>query len=125
MKKHRDENEERLSIEATIEKYGFQVLWVAGEGGTSFCYTIGVWESYKLPEIIIVGLKTDIAHHVLNNVVNELSCGRIFETNVDYEGFVQDFPMMFKPVHQSNIHDYFGTAIRYYGTDAFPAWQLF
>jgi hypothetical protein len=52
--KLRDFNREEID---TIEKFGCQVLSVAGESGSpSFAYTFGLFDTCGLPEIVEVGL---------------------------------------------------------------------
>ena len=33
-----------------------------------FCYTIGIWETFRQPEIIITGLPHSAAHVILNDL---------------------------------------------------------
>jgi hypothetical protein len=49
-----------------IEKYGLQVMHVFGdELGPGFSYSIGLFESYNHPEVIIIGLRQDLMHQLI------------------------------------------------------------
>nr|WP_315138904.1 DUF4262 domain-containing protein [uncultured Capnocytophaga sp.] len=44
-----------------IEKYGFGVIMVPQTDYLpSFAYTVGLWKSYKHPELITLGMPIDI-----------------------------------------------------------------
>lgn len=56
-----------------IVKYGFEVIMVPQTNYLpSFAYTVGLWKSYKHPELISLGLPIDILHSILNTVVFEV-----------------------------------------------------
>ena len=81
-----------------IEKAGLQVIMVQPTGySPSFAYSIGLYKTYKHPEIICFGLPDDLGHTIIAE---------------------------FLEVDKKNMSDYFGTAINYYDTENFPAFQL-
>ena len=56
-----------------IVKYGFGVIMVPQTNYLpSFAYTVGLWKSYKHPELISLGLPIDTLHTMLNTVVFEI-----------------------------------------------------
>lgn len=110
---------------AIIEKYGLVVNQIeATEYLPSFAYSIGLWETYKHPEIICFGLSIELMHEIINDVAALIKDGQtIVAGEVNTEIF-KDARAAFLPVDKRNIADYFNPAISYYNTDDFPALQL-
>lgn len=91
----------------------------------SFAYTVGLWKSYKHPELITLGMPIDILHTVLNTVAFEgVKKGKSIEIGKNYRGVLEKHPVQFLTVGKRNIPDYFGQAINYYQTADFPVLQL-
>jgi len=113
-------------LTSDIEKYGFGVIMVPQTDYLpSFAYTVGLWKSYKHPELITLGMPIDILHTVLNTVAFEgVKKGKSIEIGKNYRGVLEKHPVQFLTVDKRNIPDYFGQAINYYQTADFPALQL-
>jgi len=108
-----------------IVKYGFGVIMVPQTNYLpSFAYTVGLWKSYKHPELISLGLPIDILHTMLNTVVFEVIKKKRIEIGRNYHDILEKYPVQFLTVDKRNIPDYFGQAINYYQTVDFPALQL-
>ena len=108
-----------------IVKYGFGVIMVPQTNYLpSFAYTVGLWKSYKHPELISLGLPIDILHTMLNTVVFEVIKKKLIEIGRNYHDILEKYPVQFLTVDKRNIPDYFGQAISYYQTVDFPALQL-
>ena len=109
-----------------IVKYGFGVIIVPQTNYLpSFAYTVGLWKSYKHPELISLGLPIDILHTMLNTVVFEIiKKEKLIEIGRNYHDILEKYPVQFLTVDKRNIPDYFGQAISYYQTVDFPALQL-
>lgn len=46
-----------------VETHGWHVVKVMGdETGPGFGYSVGLWKTFRHPEIIIIGLKLDLIH---------------------------------------------------------------
>lgn len=58
-------------INKDIEKSGFSVMAIASDGESPpFCYTVGLFETYGVPEITLVGLRPEMAHMLITDVVD-------------------------------------------------------
>ena len=63
-----------------IEKYGLHVLHILGEEDYSpfsysvglYNYSVGLYKTYSHPEIIIVGLKQQLAHVIINDIAEDI-----------------------------------------------------
>lgn len=108
-----------------IENYGFAVRMIPAEADyPAFAYTIGLWERYQHPEIIILGLPIETMHQILNNVGEAVQNGTQFLVGNHYQDIVNQYPVTFVAVEKRYFSEYFGQAIHYYDTENFTALQL-
>lgn len=122
MKKARDEGEHQVISD--IKKYGVHIVQVIeDEEHPSFAYTIGLFENYLHPEVIIIGLKHELTKILLNNIAHDVKNGKTYTTNEFHEGVLNDFLCYFGEVPKSEYKDYVGWATWFYKGDAFPLVQ--
>ena len=122
-KEHKHFDEQKLY--ADIENFGWTVLLMPETDYLpSFAYTVGLWESYKHPELISFGLTTKTLQLILNDACEIIKSGQIIEINKSYDDFFENSKTEFIKVDNKNIVDYFGNAINYYDSQDFPALQL-
>ena len=104
-------------IRRLIDEHGWYYIYVfdPDQKRTPFAYTIGLEESFKHPEIAIFGLKSETAHAILADIVNEIKSGRSLELHTRLEDIIGgDLDVIFKPINESAYSDYFGKAIDFY-----------
>lgn len=120
-----DKDELNVQIKANIVKYGLQVIMVSKHNDSpSFAYSIGLFETYKQPEIICFGLPDKVGHEVINEVAELMKAGEIIKPYIIYDNIFKDNKAEFISVDNRNISDYFGAALNYYESTIFPAFQL-
>ncbi|MEM6524366.1 MAG: DUF4262 domain-containing protein [Bacteroidota bacterium] len=108
-----------------IENYGLTVIIVRGTDYLpSFAYSIGLWQKFKHPEVICIGLNTKTLHTIINDVADLVKDGELIVAAVDYENIFDKLRARFLDVNQGNFSGYFGTAIDFYNSFQFPALQL-
>lgn len=108
-----------------IAKYGLQVIMVNGtDYSPSFAYSIGLFETYKQPEIICFGLPNQLVHEIINDVADLMKNGESIKTYTNYNNIFKNSRAEFLPVDNANIDDYLGAALNYYDSTKFPAVQL-
>jgi len=108
-----------------IQEYGCHILHVLeDEDGPRFSYSIGIEQTSDQPEIIITGLKQELAHHMINDYNNRIKDGENFQVNQFYQGFLDDFDVMFKKVEEKFYDQYFGWAKWLYKGKNFNVLQL-
>lgn len=110
---------------AQIKEIGWSVLGVeATQYLPSFAYTVGLWKTYKHPEIIAFGFSMKTLHAILN-IGGELAKeGNALDTYTVYDCFFESGKAKFINVDRRNLGDYFGYAIWYNEAKDFPAMQL-
>jgi len=108
-----------------IEQYGCHVINVMeGDDEPSFTYSIGINKKQKKPDVVILGLKNELAHSITNNYKNRLLDGEIFEPGNYYSGFLGDFDVCFVKVSRKHFKEYFGWGLWLHNGDNFEMLQM-
>ncbi len=108
-----------------IETYGCHILHVLEEAEyPRFTYSIGIQKNTSQPEVIITGMKQELAHWLINEYNNRIKSGEKFEANKYYQGFLGNFDVTFKVVEKKHYPEYFGWARWLYKGDDFDVLQL-
>ena len=111
-------------MQENINLYGLQVQHVLeDEAGPAFSYSVGLFKSYGHPEIIMVGLKQQLAHTLINNMAHDIKEGKVFAPLTFAEDILDDFDCFIVEVDKVNYDNYVGQAQNYYGNDDFPLIQ--
>jgi hypothetical protein len=131
MSKHEHEHHEHdhdatQQIDKMVQEYGWYVtLFEEEDGLPAFGYTIGLWKTFKHPEVIAFGLPVDVLASLLNLAGEKVKAGETIREEFAYPDLLTELPVTFRKVHQENMGDYFGYAINFYDMKPFPALQLF
>lgn len=122
MREAKDENEQKAIDD--IREHGIHVVAVAEDDeGPGFAYSIGLFENYAHPEVIIIGLRTDLAHLLLNNMAFDIKEGKSFTAGEFHEGVLDDFICYFGEVPQELHREYVGWARWFYEGNNFRLLQ--
>ncbi len=118
-----DENDQKALD--NIAKYGCHVLNIMeGEGEPSFSYSIGIGKQQGKPDLIVVGLKSDLAHLIINNYKDRLLAGDSFEPGKYYSDFLGDFDVCFILVDKAHYKEFLGWGLWLNNGDEFEMLQL-
>jgi len=110
---------------ADINQYGCHVIHVAAEGDLPpFSYSVGICRSSGRPEVVVIGLKHNVAHFVVNEYNHRARAGEIFIPGVLYAGFIEGFDVTFEKVEPEFYAEYFGWNLWLYGGANFEVLQL-
>lgn len=108
-----------------IERYGCHVIHVMAEADLPpFSYSVGIWKSAGVPELIVVGLKQPLAHFIVNEYNRRIRDGERFAPGKVADGFVEGFPCIFQTVDRTCYGNYLGWDLWFHGDDRFDALQL-
>ena len=117
------EADEKKLVE-DVEEFGCHIINVREENGVvGWGYTIGVYEATRQPEIIVVGLKPDTAHSVLNECARRSKDGARFEDGHREKDLLMNVDCEFRQVEHRWLRQLMGYAVWFYGGDDFPAVQ--
>ena len=110
---------------ADVEQYDLHVVKVHGDDEwLEFTYSVGLYKRFGLPEIIIVGLRGDVAHSILNELAARARSGYRYKAGDRVAGLIEGFDMEFRPVSEAQTVAHFGWAIWFYDFKPFPVLQL-
>src|SRR5437016_1622877 len=75
-------DEKDVKLLETLEKWGWFVTKVgAGQGEPAFAYSMGLYENFHHPEIVLFGLDLEVMHRLINNAGSQIRDGRLLPAN--------------------------------------------
>lgn len=114
-----------LRVLTDIEKYGCHIIHVIGENGfPPMSYSIGIYQSYQQPEVVIIGLKNEISHSMINHYNSLLKQGITFKDEEFADGFIENHKVQFSTVSKKFYKEYFSWSTWYNKGTNFPAFQI-
>jgi hypothetical protein len=119
--------EQRLrEFAADIATHGWIVMKVSAntQSDPDFAYSIGLWQTYEHPEIILVGLPLDIGHQIINAVGAAVQNGKRYTAGSISDEFLEGYTVTFRTVPEYQYGAYLGWGTRYYRHAPFPVLQL-
>ena len=110
---------------ANIRTHGWQCTSVgAGEGQPCFSYSIGLFQSFGYPELLIIGLPSRFAHEMLTIAANAARPGNPLNVQEPTDALLEGFSCAFVKVPESAYDEYVLSASWYYEGNAFPLLQI-
>lgn len=108
-----------------IAEHGLHIVHVPDDDdGPGFSFTIGLWENFEQPEIIVFGLPGEVTEELLNAIADEADDGKRFAADSKHDGLLVDYPVRFFAVPKAAYRDYLGMACWAYEGDDFPCVQF-
>jgi hypothetical protein len=116
---------EQCQVLDDIAEHGLHVVYVVEAGGRpDVAFSVGMWESFQQPEVIVFGLPEEVAVELINLVADEADAGHRFLDGTRHEGLLQDYPVRFVEVPKSRYGEYLAAATWAYDGSDFPVVQL-
>jgi hypothetical protein len=113
-------------IVSDVKKDGWHVMNVLPERDEpGWAFTIGLYETFRHPEVILFGLRGDTMHHLLNNVGEAVKGGRAYASEETDEDLLSGYLCAFRNVLPRWYEHTVGYARWYYEGSRFPLLQLF
>lgn len=97
---------------------------LAEEGLPGFSFSVGNYHSYKHPELIIFGLRPDVAHQILNLALAGLNDGSIVDLSAPTDELLNGNSCVFVKVPEAEYHEHVGFGRWYYEGNSFPLYQI-
>ena len=118
-----DSGEQKLLDD--VAKFGWHCMKVFGDNDHEpFTYTIGFFESYGYPELLIYGLPGEVAHSVLTIAAKAAASGKPLNLGEPTEELLEGYACVFVPVPRAEYAEHVGFARWYYEGDDFPVQQI-
>ena len=120
-----DDAAERKAL-ADIEEYGLHIIHVREEDEMApFSYSIGIGKSLGMPELIVIGLRPEVAHAAINECYRQMKAGIAIAPGVRVEDLLGGgFECVIGEVARERMRDYMGWAFWLYDGPGFRAWQI-
>jgi hypothetical protein len=111
---------------ADVDRYGWHCLHVhGGADAPSWSFSIGVFQTWQHPELVVFGLGETVAHELLTQLVDRIKAGEKFVPDHDYDDIVEGYRSCFVRVDPQWYPVFLGYAQWFYETkDRFPVLQL-
>ncbi len=104
--------------------YGCHIIQIKPENGIpGWSYTVGLYELLHQPEIVVIGLKENLAHFVLNEVARRQKSGIRFTEGHRESDLIENADCEFRIVEKRWLPQIMGYAIWFHGDDNFPVMQ--
>lgn len=117
-----DKSESKLLDD--IERFGWGVMHIREDPCVpGWAFTVGVFDTLGQAEIIVTGLKEDLAHSVLNDVAGRLRNGARISDSSRESGVLADVEVEFRTLDRKWVTQAMGWAKWFYGSDQFPVMQ--
>lgn len=118
------DRDERKVID-DIREFGWHCLHILGEGEhVGYSFTVGLYQSYGHPELIIFGLSSQVAHDILAIAADAAKSGSPLDLTQATDAFVEGYFSCFTEVPKLEYREYVGFARWYYHGNDFPLYQI-
>jgi hypothetical protein len=109
-----------------VARFGWHVVAVSDsrEGSIDYCFSVGLFETYDHPEIVVFGLPMNVAHRVIATCVELIEQGSPLQAGEVREDLLNRFSAAIVSVDHANYSEYLGSAIGFYDGTDFPALQI-
>ncbi len=108
-------DEERGCVES-VRRVGLHILQVAAsETDDGFSYSVGLYDNFEHPELVVFGRKEKWLGWLLNHLAVEIRAGARYVDGVVYDKIIPEGPLRFRAVTSSTVYrDYLGWDLWYY-----------
>jgi hypothetical protein len=106
-----------------IAERGWHVANVTNEKGPGWSFSIGLYQTFGHPEIIVFGLGTELGHQVIDGLGHRIKAGNRIAAEHEYGDILANVRCIFKPVRRKWYEWLLGYARWYYEGDDFPVLQ--
>jgi hypothetical protein len=109
-----------------VAKFGWHVVGVlpGADGAPEYSFSVGFYETYEHPELVIFGLPMESAHKIIGSCLERINEGAGFEAGQVRDDILKNHAIAVLAVDGTFYRDYLGTAIGFYDSLEFPALQL-
>jgi hypothetical protein len=121
------EDERDRKLLADVERFGWHMIHInEDKKGPAFSFSVGFYYTFQQPEILVMGLRPEVAQKILNIAAVQMVGGKTFQPFKPISDLVEGYNCVFAPIQIENYQDYLGYAIWFYRSlpAPFPAMQL-
>jgi hypothetical protein len=115
-----------LRVAENIAKFGCHVISVFDpeEKHPTFSYSVGIQATSGAPEAIVIGVRPELGHFMINEYNRQVQSGVTFQRGVLYSGFLEGFKIYVEPAKPKVVSEYTLGCTRFYKGAAYSVVQL-
>ena len=118
-----DESEQKLIDD--VAEHGWHCVHIMAEDEhVAYSFTVGLYETYGHPELIIVGLSPGVSHQILSIVADAARVGVPLDLARSTDALINHYSCCFAEVPLSEYYEHVGFASWYYQGNNFPLYQI-
>lgn len=107
-----------------VARVGWHLVGIHDDGKSpDYVFSVGLYHTFAQPEILLVGLKSGIAGHLINSIGEMMQTGKQFKDGDIVDDIADGFPMAFRAVTDEFYRAYVGYALWFYESMDFPLLQ--
>ena len=119
------EDKSEQQVVDNVAEFGWHCVHILAEGEhVEYSFTIGLFQTYGHPELIILGIPSANAHKILSIAVHEAQRGEPIDLSAPTDALLEGYTCCFAEVPLSQYREHVGTAIWYYHGSSFPLHQI-
>ena len=119
-----EDDSERKILE-DIESFGWHCVHVMAEGDlVEYAFTVGLFHSFKHPELIVFGLPKTIAQQILCVAADAAKAGAPLDISSHTEALLNNYTCCFAEVPREQYYEHVGYGRWYYQGNDFPMYQV-
>jgi hypothetical protein len=112
-------------IIADIEEFDWHCMHIREENGEPpWTFTIGLYETWQHPELIITGLSKEVTHQMLDTIAVRIEENRPIDLSNTTDALLTGYSCCFLDVPKENYFINVGFARWYYQGNDFPLYQI-
>ncbi|WP_271219558.1 DUF4262 domain-containing protein [Streptosporangium carneum] len=108
-----------------VAEHGWAVVMVPeDEDGPGWAFTVGLWHTFRSPEISMFGLDIEVMRGCLNTLADQVAAGRGLVADQERDDVIRNYSVVTKNVDQSWYRSLFGMALRFYQRPPLPFMEV-
>jgi hypothetical protein len=99
----------------TVQERGWAVIMIPEDtDGPGWAFTVGLWHTFRSPEVAMFGLRVDVMNNCLKTLANEIAAGRHLVADQERDDVIRNYSVAIKKVDTSWYRSLFGMALHFY-----------
>ena len=117
-------NEYHRKVEDNVRKHGYHSTFVFSDNDPSFCYSTGICESFRIPELFISSLPQNLSHSLVEAYAAKFKTTDFIPLGNRLEDLTDRFPVYLMEVSKDKLKEYALSSVRFYGERNYKYLQL-